>query len=276
MQSPIFLGGMKMAHGILILPGFTAQHSLERDKPLYRIFSFERFCKLLVDRRIYFRNVVKWEDTYEYPIRFMPEDRKDFLQRGLYGLCLTKAYDKEPMWKLYSGKNLNGVCIRTTAEAICNSLQLFDYTDGVCWKTAFIGNVKYVSYLDDNPTQMFYEPDRFEYPDYLYPAYIKRKEFSYEEEVRIMLYNGDPIKLNSDGQLFGVKSLDFIHEVILSPYASKEDIALLEAICMAFGVKVSVRQSDFLNKIKENSFPLPPEQNLYWGQAKHGYNILDS
>lgn len=264
-----------MGHCIFGYPGFRAQSCLDKNTQLYRIFTLKRFKEMLQNQAIYFRKVVKWEDTFEYPIRFMPEDRRKAIEKCLFGLCLTKAHDKEAMWKLYSGGDEQGICIKTTAKAICSALNIISHESEAIRTLAFIGNVKYVSYLDSEPSRMFDEEDKVQYPDYMYPAYIKRDAFSYEEEVRIMILKHG-IAPTFNGISIPLRDFSFIHEIILSPYYPEKDISSFKSLCEDYGLDVQIRQSDFLRKIDENSVELPSERKIYWGVPRDFYDILSS
>lgn len=264
-----------MGHGIFGYSKFFAQSCLNKNTQLYRIFTLKRFNEMLDNKAIYFRKVVKWADTFEYPIRFMPEDRRNAIEKNLFGLCLTKTYDKEAMWKLYSGEQAYGVCIKTTAQSICRALDINCEPSNPDRSIPFIGNVKYVSYLESEPSHMFDEEDKIQYPDYMYPAYIKRDAFSYEEEVRIMILKSG-MAPTIDGISIPLLDFSFIHEIILSPYYPEKDILSFKSLCKDYGLAVQIRQSDFLREIDENSVELPPNKKIYWGLPRDFYDILSS
>lgn len=264
-----------MSHAILSTAGFYAQKSLDKDTTLYRIFPLDRFKEMLDSKKIYFRKVINWPDTFEYPIRFMPEDRRLRIEKSLFGLCLSKEYDKEAMWKLYSGQDKCGICVKTTASSICNAFTGLSRSRSPAFIDAFIGNVKYVDYLDTDPSLMFDEQEKYEYPDHMYPAFLKRSAFFYENEVRILVFDlSGQFQLFRDGICYDLRDLNFIHEIILSPYYPEEKISDFHELCKQYGLNVNIRQSDFLRKIDENSTPLPDENKMYWGTPKMAYNIL--
>lgn len=264
-----------MGHAIISHSGFYAQNSLDKNTALYHIFSLDHFKQMLDSKSIYYSRVVKWADTFEYPIRFMPEDRRLNIEKCLYGFCLSKNYDKEAMWKLYSGRGECGVCIKTTATSICNAFFSDSGKLPPGFYDAFIGNVKYVSYLDTNPSRMFDEKEKYEYPDYMYPAYLKRDAYYYEEEVRILVYNLSMISQAScNGIFLDLQNFSFIHEIILSPYYPKDKLSTFYKLCEQYRMNVKIRQSDFLQKIEENSVVLPSEDKVYWGLPKNAYNII--
>lgn len=264
-----------MGHAILgFYPLFLIQGTLNKDTVLYHTFPCSRFKEMIKDRKLYFRKVSRWTDTYEYPVRFMPEDRKDRMKNGLFGFCLTEKYDKEAMWKLYSGDDEYGVCIKTTVSSIYSALKGSIKGPNDFYNNAFIGRVLYVPYLDDDPSQMFECTEKREYPDYMYPAFIKREAFDYEEEVRIIFFDmlfRDHIFDN--GLSLKLSTLNFIDEIILSPYCTEENINEIKSFCKEYDIVASIRQSELLKRIDEDSVPLPCEDKVYWGRPQGAYEI---
>lgn len=266
-----------MGHAILrFYPLFSIQGTLNKDTVLYHIFPCSRFKEMIKNRKLYFRKVSRWADTYEYPIRFMPEDRKNSIKNGLFGFCLTEKYDKEAMWKLYSGNDKYGVCIKTTVSSICNALKdIVKYPPPLDFNNnAFIGRVCYVPYLENHPERMFEEDSRYEYPDYMYPAFLKRDAFSYEEEVRIILhYINFRSHIPDDGLYQELSDFSFIDEIILSPYCTEGDKTEINNFCREHEIFVPVSQSEFLKTIDEDSVSLPEEEKVYWGSPQGAYGI---
>ncbi len=262
-----------MGHGILRFhPTFAAQESLEKNTILYHIFPLNQFQKTIEQKKVFFRRVIDWPDTYEYPIRAMPEDRRELIEKCLFGFCFAQTCDKEAMWKLYSyDDHKHGVCIQTTVASFCQSLGHFTDKD---FTNVFIGKVKYAPYLESDPSCMFYEQDKTQYPDYMFPAYLKRDCFSYEDEVRLLLFDTDFREIPH--HLIDIRSFSFIHSIILSPYFPDEDIHNLKKLCTEHSINVNIQRTDLFRNIKENSAELPPESELYWGAPKNAYKILDT
>ena len=258
-----------MGHAVLTFrPAFLAQKSLSKDTALYHIFPFKTFEQVIKNQSLCFRKIVKWPDTYEYPIRLMPESRKKVIEKRLFGFCLTRRFDKEAMWKMYSGEDGCGICIKTTVSSFCQAIRNV-YTN------AFIGNVQYVSYLENNPEKMFDEKIKFEYPDYMYPAYLKRDAFSYEEEVRLLVYETEDI-LNTvrDHLKVGIENMQFIHEIILSPYYQEDKKTEVFDLCKKYNISPQIYQSGLINRMNEDGFLLPGENEVYWGRPMGGYDVL--
>ena len=257
-----------MGHGIIRFhPTFQVQSSLSEDTVIYHIFSFEYFKALLESRSLYFKRIVEWYDTYEYPVRFMPEDRKELIVRYLFGICFAQQYDKEAMWKLYAGDDYKtGVCVKTTVKRVYDAIK--NYTEHE-WRNGFVAKVKYVPYLDDEPAKMFFESDKTTYPDYMYPAFIKRDAFSYEDEIRIMIFDPSRAEKGQIESSINVPvDLSFIDGIILSPYFPSDKKEEFYNLCNKQELNVPITQSTLFQKLAENIKPLPEDNLVFWGGPK--------
>lgn len=171
-------------------------------------------------------------------------------------MSFTSNYDKEAFWKIYGD-----ICVKTTVGSIFDTLKNFTAQE---WTNDFIGKVKYVDYLDEEPKKIFYEVDKTEYPDYMYAAFIKRKEFAYEEETRVILFAHTNTVIPRPNILVPV-DLSFIKEIILSPYVSSSKLNEVENLCRKNGVIVPIQISGLFKKLDERTMPLPSENDMYWG-----------
>lgn len=258
-------------------PKFAIQSSLKKDETIYRIFPQIYFEEFIERKQLYFKLITRWTDGYEYPTRALQGEYRKGIENYLFGLCFAKNYDKEAMWKLYSRSpqgdlghtDHHGICIKTSVGALCKSL--FNMADNP-FQNLFIGKVKYVNYLDSDLTKMFYEEDKMEYPGYMYPAYIKREAFEYEEEIRVLLYDISRKCDQSGGSLVDVEDLSFIHGILLSPDYPEEDIQELKSKCKECGIdidgNVPVEKSKLWVPLQERSVQPPPDKDMFWGGPK--------
>lgn len=265
-------------------PKFAIQSSLDKDETIYRIFPQFYFEEFIERKQLYFKLITRWLDGYEYPTRALQGEYRKGVEDRLFGLCFARNYDKEAMWKLYSRSpqgddrytDRHGICIKTSVGALCKSL--LNMADNP-FQNLFIGKVKYVNYLDSDLAKMFYEDDKMEYPGYMYPAYIKREAFEYEEEIRVLLCDITRRCDQSGGSLVDVEDLSFIHGIILSPDYPKEDIEKLKSKCKECGIdidgNVSVEKSKLWMPIQERSAQLPPNKDLFWGGPKGAYSPVE-
>lgn len=153
----------------------------------------------------------------------------------LYASCWTDLpYECQAMWQLYgsSGSNCrheigcldcektvgNSVCIETTIGAILDNLEL---------KEGFNLSIQKVEYLDHRLTE-FSGSDMISRP-----FFSKALHFSYENEVRLMLWSdrqdiefsyqyGKGTQNKEDGQVLHIRNIEaFIGKIILSPLSLK-------------------------------------------------------
>jgi len=156
---------------------------------VWRYMSIDKYLSLLVTRELFLCRVDSFEDPWEgvWPKKqldkFLDSKKVDeadspgeikrfFLEHNrkcMFVHCWhVNESESAAMWDLYSSRK-SGVAIKTTVGAIKRSL---DEDDDV-----FIGAVKYIDYDDETETIPWMT---------MAPAFIKRKSFSHENEVRVM------------------------------------------------------------------------------------------
>lgn len=257
-----------MAHAILSLsPNFQRHKDVDPNTPIFHIYKGKYFDELL-SGNMYFRRVRKWPDTYEYPIRFLQEDRRKVIERCLFGICFTQVFDTEAMWNLYSGEDSCGICIKTTVNKFSRAL-----LPSLEESNAFWAPVKYVPYLESEPLKMFDEDDKLLYPDYMYSAYLKRGAFSYEQEMRLLILDYNSISNVKDGKKYHIQDLSFIDEIILHPKFPDNGVDIFISKFNDRNIQIPIRKSGLFKELDENSLPLPNEDKLYWGQPIGGITV---
>lgn len=215
-----------MGRGIFgIFNRIIKYHDFDLDKPVYRFLSLERFESLIQENSIYFRKITKWNDTWEIPARMLDtrttknDDMTRFVEailsenKRLYGLCFTTTYDTDAMWQIYS-QDKKGVCIQTTMRKFINCLNKTYVEYGA------VGPVLYKKIINGNSLFNLETSDNT-YPAICYFPFIKRIEFSHENEVRLVLrldniFSDDGVKLKID-------ILNCIDKIILDPRLSNEE-----------------------------------------------------
>ncbi|MBC3479970.1 hypothetical protein [Pseudomonas sp. SWRI77] len=173
----------------------------------------------------------------------------------LYANCWTDlGHECQAMWQLYgsSGSNCrhdngcqecaktlgNSVCIETTVGAIVDNLELPE---------GYNLTVQKIEYIDHR-TSHFHEDDLV-----MRPYFSKALHFSYENEVRFMLWpESNDIKFsykykqstinNQDNQQLKLKNLSrFIHRVILAPPPPSKISKIQKLHMERFGTELGVQ-----------------------------------
>ena len=60
-----------------MMGGFFVHNDLDITMPIYRCIPYSRVIELLEHKAMYFRKVIKWEDTWEIPSRFFTDNEKN-------------------------------------------------------------------------------------------------------------------------------------------------------------------------------------------------------
>ena len=203
------------------------------DKKLYHFIPYKHLLTLLRTGDLYFVNILKawgnepYELFYYRPNYFqqagnaqIPVDVKD-VSSHFYAQCWTENRDSNAMWSIYAGKNKDGVRIATTLGKIISLL----------YPVVNIGVIPFIGFMDyewkkdikawvANHSNIPFADWREASIDSLF---IKRMNFNYEKEFRIVLSapsvleNGQ-INPPQDGLTKQININNFIEEITLSPF----------------------------------------------------------
>jgi hypothetical protein len=141
--------------------------------------------------------------------------------------------ESEGMWRLYCGPR-EGIAFRTSYQRLKGALPL----------GAYIGELAYIDFETDR--------EYMNYRDPLLPFILKRIEFQYEREVRVIAWrnellwcSGVPIEeIDPHGpEVFGVRWQieDVLEQIIVSPYAPRWYRDVVEAVLDRFQPSLSKR-----------------------------------
>lgn len=226
------------------------------DLSLYRYISFDRFIQMLFSQELVLIHPSKWDDSYElywkhyfetgtgraqldeYVKQFGGDERKHaetaiglcrFRYDRAFCLCFSRENDSEVLWNARADNN-RGIMFATTRSKIYD---LFSDEEDVI--------IKEVQYdLESTQPQTFLSSFQFapgwalhENPDEL--LLHKRKIFSYEKEVRLIL---SPDEKPEDPILkYPIPDLStFIDGVMVHPLASDAYVSSIKLLCEHFNI----------------------------------------
>lgn len=224
--------------------------NLDLDTLIYRIFSFPRFLSLLQNRQNTLVHPQAWQDPFEnfllssqgmhrgQPVSLQP------IRDSWYGQCWTFKEECDGLWRSNTNNKADrAVKVTTTARRLFESF--YDFGNPFHIMSFFIGRINYVDsnqlnnvlqnaygYLTDttNISQML-------------TLLTKRKEFSYEDELRLLYCieaNGNPAP--NVYQYFVDPNVLF-DEVVLDPWT--DDVEMLTEVN-------EMRQAGFNNPIRRS------------------------
>ena len=228
-----------------------------KDDYVYKYIPFKYLKAMLQSRTLRINKVLTWEDPYEnfflksdfdtfspFYKQYISVDTQNLIDR-IYGQSWTSLEESDAMWRIYSNvKDLDFIAIRLKIKVD----NLFDivYTHDNCMTTTSIGSVNYKTdkeinqWLDnikDNPDII---PDFHKYVEDC--LLIKRKPFSHEEEVRIIICNeNDTAK---DFLKFDIKDLSVFEEFVIEPRLEQDCVGLITRRIEELGIDRSkIRKS---------------------------------
>ncbi|WP_372652146.1 DUF2971 domain-containing protein [Draconibacterium sp.] len=200
------------------------------DKPIYRIFSFDRLIKIFQQNKITLVKPKLWDDPFENFILnstgTLPDGREFQMsfRENYYGQCWSLTKESDAMWRIYSPEK-DGVKVKTTIRKLFTPL--FE-TGGVHRKlngnlynlSSFVGKVKYKG----TRTLMEMLKDRDRMSNKIYDTtgrgqastfYFKRWAFRHENEIRIMYHQTRDIGSNFFS--FNINANDLFDEIVFDP-----------------------------------------------------------
>lgn len=173
------------------------------DKPIYRYISIDRLLQYLQTNQNVLVKPFKWKDPFENYISKLVINHNEYNENPVYLMgfkhtffaqCWTLKKECDLMWKS-NIPNCIGVQLKTTIRKLINSISKQTISQ-IKFKTGktpkvFVGKVKYipktklldVGFIDWEKIAKT-KPDKEEV---LKTLFVKRKEFSNEKEVRIVL-----------------------------------------------------------------------------------------
>lgn len=254
-----------MQHNLIFLTEF------ELDKPIYRVFSFDRLKEIFIERKLTLVKPKAWEDPFENFILSSTgylSDGREFqinFRDNFYGQCWTLTKESDAMWRIYS-PTLDGVKVKTTIRKLFTPL--FDWCghhfkpNGEIYNlNSFIGKVQYsssktlISVLEDEERmnyKVFDQSGRGQASTFFY----KRIAFKHEKEIRI-IYNS--LNSNSDNPLFkfDIDPNFLIDEIVFDPRMTIDNYSEYKRQICELGFQKSIIQSG-LYKIKNFRINLTP------------------
>jgi hypothetical protein len=186
-------------------------HKLDPNQKIYRVISIKRFFELIEDEILVLIKPYKWNDPFEdllsktVTINSKGEHIGFNITKDYYGQCWTLREECDGIWRNYASLD-NGVRIETTVKQLLTLL--FEYEKKWQNISCFIGKVEYLSeseilsFLQDSNFIHWVTDTTGKNP--AKTLLIKRKEFQYEKEVRLLYASREttdkgsilPVKIN--------------------------------------------------------------------------------
>ena len=175
-------------------------NDLSPDKKIYRVVRVDRFFEMIEGKNLILVKPRKWDDPFEnllsktIAINSKGEKIGFNITNDFFGQCWTLRKECDGIWRNYASLD-NGVRIETTAKKLLSVLFAHEkqWSNIAC----FIGKVTYLSeselkeYLEKAVENCLLDTSGKNTAKTLL---IKRNEFEYEKEVRLLYSNKDVAK----------------------------------------------------------------------------------
>ena len=198
--------------------------------PIYRIISFERLVQIFKSTQMAFVKPEKWDDPFENIIAktlidMGTELSESFFESGIrnnsHGNCWTKRSLSDAIWRIYSNDK-KAVRIKSTPNIISRNI-----TNGLLGcpnSKLFIGKVEYLNTNQIKAKAKIFAKGVMSGDKCRAAAeslLFKRKAFSHEEEVRVLII--DQHDISRDGVInINVNPHDLIQSVVIDSRAPAE------------------------------------------------------
>ena len=196
--------------------------------PIYMILKMDYLVHIFKNEALYFSNVYNsWEDPYE--LFLLKHDiyvegkslNAHYLKaaKQMYGQSWSLLKDSDALWRIYSHDKMS-VRIKTTFQKM---MDVIDQTRGIMYCSPGFGKVEYksiqeiniwINRLQEQGTGLFNM-------SFMDSIFIKREEFSHEQEIRFVLWKLDEYE-PKDGICLHVNPFDLIEEIALDPRLDEE------------------------------------------------------
>lgn len=235
---------------------------LEPDTKIYHFMPLVRFVEMMETQRLFFKRITEWDDPWEMPYRRLhlvkdKKNREKVNAEFMYGICWTRegSYDTDAMWRIYSADK-QSVCFSTTVSKLYDVLK----SDTLCMNPTnlFMADVIYTDFTPDKINSIINSDKLRFYPEFMYPAFLKRREFSHENEIRLLLFKlffgqqPDSKPHCKNGALLPLNHTNFIDEVILDPRLNEYEEYIQRNALEAYRKKIGSIQKSSLYTADDN------------------------
>jgi len=225
------------------------------EKPIYRIFSFQRLESIFIGRQLTLVKPSLWDDPFENFIlgaQGTLNDGTPFnigFRNHYYGQCWSRTRESDAMWRIYSPEK-DGVKVKTTIGKLFRPL----FQKGGDFRTihneeynlsSFVGKVKYQS--QKSLTGMLKDGNRMNGKvmdqsgwGQASSFYFKRLAFKHENEIRLIYKDTDNFHNLFH---FEIDPHDLFDEIVLDPRMATSEVQRIKTQLRDWGYEKKVIQS---------------------------------
>lgn len=216
------------------------------DTPIYHTMRGSRFWSLINSRTITLTHPSDWSDPHEAFLKNFSFIREGFIEHyghktfdNTFGQCWMLKEECEGAWRRCDYSMKYGVKIKTTVEKLREAV-------GKSLKEVFIYQLAYYPYpaIKDFFTQIgnCKESSNLQSEDIINTLFIKREEFEYEKEVRLLVMRSEGERsLECSGKKTVLRSkidpISLIDEIVFAPKTEECSHEKGKSYLVKFGFK---------------------------------------
>jgi len=222
--------------------GIMKAGTLTNETRLYRYMGLSQFLSLVENKQTHITSIRQWQDTWEAPSYQLPRQRDDGeleyslwnIAEDMFGQSWSLHSESDALWRVYS-REKEGVVVQTTARK-------FDLM-----KEIRFGVLAPVIYYDNllNALSEIKVDRRKENP--FIEAFLKRKAFEYEAEVRLITVNDERClgtrHKDCDRIYIAVDPIEFIESITVDPRSEDWYVDTLKRYSERAGFTIMPRRS---------------------------------
>jgi len=233
--------------------GIIKGDNLTDDTKLYRYISLSQFLSFVETKKITLNNINEWDDTWEAPAGKIPIQTTDgkisfpgwTIFNDMYGQCWSLEGSSDALWRIYS-PHREGLLLQTSVkkfELMKNQIKF--------------GMLSPIIYYDDL-MQTFKYIKTVKFPkNFFIDAFLKRKAFEHEKEVRLITLNDERClrKRIKECRYIEIElnPLDFIEGILIDPRASDQYVTAIKKYCERAGFTIVPEKSDLYSDVYEKT-----------------------
>ena len=196
--------------------------------PIYKFMPLQYVLSMIQNQKLAINRISKWDDVYENFILKQDYTLNDGTPinvinqvNGVFGQCWTVYPETDALWRIYSPEpEHNAIRIKTTVEKLYDTLYQSDNN----MADTYIGLVQYKAQKDIEDAILSLSPldIRDIQSVVVNGAFVKRKEFSHEQEVRIVRILDSEQSSKAGKLLYFPINSQFIEEFCIDPRANDQ------------------------------------------------------
>jgi hypothetical protein len=221
--------------------------------PIFRFIPFDYLLHLLRTETLWVGQTKLWDDTYEnflakanYNFGKMNVSYMGFLP-GFYGQCWTLQKETDALWRIYS-HDKTGVRIKSRIDKVLG-ISLYEVNfKPFSTRLRAIGKVRYLKpkeireWIKDNSFDIINANTLTE------SLFIKRKEFSHEKEIRLIIHKSidqedEDSGIERNHIKLQIRANELIDEITFDPRLDDEKFDTYKKVIESMGFTNKVNKS---------------------------------